>query len=134
MIDESELPQPQPQLIDGLPVCHERCPAHDGKRCELMGFPPTHHCEPALKTFYGNVSQLCETVQELQKKASPPCSECTKREVAPAPSEFWRLNRAQGGKRINYRCRFHRDDKIDQPLHYAQELQRAVELVGDLRS
>lgn len=32
-----------------LPVCSfESCPAYDGKRCGLMGFRPSHFCEPAL--------------------------------------------------------------------------------------
>lgn len=32
----------------GLPVCDERCPLHDGKRCEATGFRPDRYCEPAL--------------------------------------------------------------------------------------
>jgi hypothetical protein len=31
------------------PVCTERCPSHDGKRCEQQGFPPSHHCDVAVK-------------------------------------------------------------------------------------
>jgi len=31
---------------DGLPVCSERCPSFDGKRCEKLGFRPDRICEP----------------------------------------------------------------------------------------
>lgn len=33
---------------DGQPVCDERCPFHDGKRCSATGFRPARHCEPAI--------------------------------------------------------------------------------------
>ena len=39
---------PQPEWIDGVPLCREGCPHHDGKRCGLMGFRPDRICEPAV--------------------------------------------------------------------------------------
>lgn len=31
-----------------VPWCSEKCPSHDGKRCELMGCEPSRICEPAV--------------------------------------------------------------------------------------
>lgn len=33
---------------DGVPMCQEICPHHDGKRCRLMGVQPSTVCEPVV--------------------------------------------------------------------------------------
>lgn len=36
---------------NGVPMCVETCPSHDGKRCEVLGRRPGHICEPAVVTL-----------------------------------------------------------------------------------
>jgi len=39
----------RPEVDDqGVPRCVESCPAHDGKRCEILGRKPDAICEPAV--------------------------------------------------------------------------------------
>lgn len=33
---------------DGVPVCTEECPQHDGKRCRALGHRPSYVCEPRV--------------------------------------------------------------------------------------
>jgi hypothetical protein len=33
---------------DGVPLCSDRCPSHDGKRCVVLGHQPGRICEPAV--------------------------------------------------------------------------------------
>ncbi len=37
-----------PNWDDYLPLCQERCPSHDGKRCEVIGCRPGNICGPAV--------------------------------------------------------------------------------------
>lgn len=47
--------KPEPKWdSDSIPRCDERCPAFDGKRCELLGFRPDVICEPAVFELVGN--------------------------------------------------------------------------------
>ena len=39
----------QPDVIDGVPLCSDNCPANDGKRCTVTSFRTDRHCEPAIK-------------------------------------------------------------------------------------
>ena len=39
----------------GLPECSDRCPSHDGKRCERLGFKPDRICEPAALAIVDEV-------------------------------------------------------------------------------
>ena len=38
---------------NGAPSCSEKCPYHDGKRCELLGARPHVVCEPAVVEMAG---------------------------------------------------------------------------------
>jgi hypothetical protein len=38
-----------PEWDCGMPRCNDRCPQHDGKRCELLGCRPSSICEIAVK-------------------------------------------------------------------------------------
>jgi hypothetical protein len=40
-----------PKWDDGVPWCDERCPEHDGKRCELLGHRPESICIEAVKAM-----------------------------------------------------------------------------------
>lgn len=39
----------QPEMEKGIPICSERCPSYDGKRCDITGFRPSRVCEPAVR-------------------------------------------------------------------------------------
>ncbi len=40
---------PHPVLDNnGVPLCTEHCPHHDGKRCQLLTIRPERICEPAV--------------------------------------------------------------------------------------
>lgn len=42
----------RPTWEGGVPFCaNDDCPSFDGKRCELIGFPPGGVCEPAVKAM-----------------------------------------------------------------------------------
>lgn len=32
----------------GVPLCNDRCPSYDGKRCDVLGCRPDRICEPAV--------------------------------------------------------------------------------------
>ena len=40
--------RPDWMALGSLPHCSERCPSHDGKRCEQLGHRPDEICEPAV--------------------------------------------------------------------------------------
>lgn len=40
--------RPQPDK-HGVPWCNDRCPSHDGKRCDLLGCRPDAVCVPAVR-------------------------------------------------------------------------------------
>jgi hypothetical protein len=51
--------QPEPTIDEhGVPLCTEECGRHDGKRCELLGFRPTHVCEPAVREIVFRIRGL----------------------------------------------------------------------------
>lgn len=39
----------RPAITDRIPFCNERCPHHDGKRCDIIGRRPGNICEPAIE-------------------------------------------------------------------------------------
>jgi hypothetical protein len=39
----------RPRWSDDVPWCDEKCPKHDGKRCEELGFRPSAICEPEVR-------------------------------------------------------------------------------------
>lgn len=59
LIDADELNAParggiegaRPRWDDGIPWCCERCPSHDGKRCELLGHATPQVCLPTVKAL-----------------------------------------------------------------------------------
>lgn len=48
---------PHPYWSEGLPLCDDRCPLHDGKRCMAMGFRPDRFCEPTLREWAAERAQ-----------------------------------------------------------------------------
>ena len=47
----TEAKDPRPSRNeDNLPICDDRCPCFDGKRCKLLGVRPSFFCEPALRS------------------------------------------------------------------------------------
>lgn len=40
---------PRPQWHNAVPMCDERCPRHDGKRCDVLGLRPGALCEPVVQ-------------------------------------------------------------------------------------
>ena len=48
----------QPKWHDGLPICVDSCPRHDGKRCELTGARPCIICEVAVKRMAKRLDSL----------------------------------------------------------------------------
>lgn len=58
--------RPVPLMDDGLPLCSDRCPAFDGKRCELTGFRPDRVCEPFVRNLVAEVATLRAAVLASQ--------------------------------------------------------------------
>jgi hypothetical protein len=42
---------------DGIPYCSDRCPSHDGKRCEIIGASPSLICEPAVQDMAARLNE-----------------------------------------------------------------------------
>lgn len=47
-----------PEWHDLVPRCTDRCPHHDGKRCELLGHRPSDLCEPAIALICDKANQV----------------------------------------------------------------------------
>lgn len=47
---------------DGVPLCSESCPKHDGKRCRLLGFRPDRICEPAVVRLVNLAERLRSSI------------------------------------------------------------------------
>jgi hypothetical protein len=56
-----------PEWNREIPHCQERCPSHDGKRCELLGHRPDTICEPAVS----NIVRALRQEQQLADSISP---------------------------------------------------------------
>jgi hypothetical protein len=55
----------QPEINDlGVPLCDERCPSHDGKRCRLLGLPPSIVCEPAVAVMAQHIARCGEAASQ----------------------------------------------------------------------
>ena len=61
----------------GVPYCTERCPEHDGKRCEILGHAPSTICEPAVAEMAAKLNPPKEQPKrELKHPNRPDTSVC----------------------------------------------------------
>ncbi len=60
--------RPEPQWVQSVPMCHEACPYHDGKRCELLGLRPYGHCEPVNVAMGNLVEATFDAIKESLEK------------------------------------------------------------------
>lgn len=54
---------------DGLPMCDEDCPSHDGKRCRVLGYKAPQLCEPM-------VIRLAKQAAKVEPPALKSCPFC----------------------------------------------------------
>lgn len=40
-----------------IPFCTETCARHDGKRCTVLGYRPSHICEPAVAALVTRIEE-----------------------------------------------------------------------------
>lgn len=54
----------------GTPICTEKCPKHDGKRCGILGYRPGKICEPAVRDLNADYRKQYEGACRRAIKAS----------------------------------------------------------------
>ena len=62
----------QPRVTtEGVPMCSDDCPEHDGKRCKLQGLRPDSICEPYVETMATDIVKLKNKVRDLSQALNP---------------------------------------------------------------
>ena len=65
----------QPDMKNGIGICCDTCPSHDGKRCKLLGFraPEGHVCEPWAVALTDACKMMAENENAILR-SNPPAS------------------------------------------------------------
>lgn len=83
--------RPEPEGLDGLPLCSETCAQYDGKRCGIVGgrVTPGHICEPAVSEMSAALAALRSDLQRKTQALEAAVKET--REDAARGCEFYAM-------------------------------------------